>query len=77
MSSYKEIEDTIKTLPEFYKLESKTFLSLKKLIIPNIRKNKFNPPRAQNCFMIFRKDFTAYYNSLNQKGDIDKVSILA
>ncbi|CAG8843590.1 1329_t:CDS:1, partial [Gigaspora margarita] len=77
-----EIENAIKifTKPEeLSELESKTFLTLKNLITPYISKKRtmFNPPRAQNRFMIFRKDLTAYLNSLNRNQGTITISRVA
>ncbi|CAG8721650.1 hypothetical protein C2G38_2191419 [Gigaspora rosea] len=80
-SLYEEIEHAINifTKPEeLSELESKTFLTLKSLITPYISKKRmFNPPRAQNMFMIFRKDLTAYLNSISRNQGTITISRLA
>ncbi|CAG8719768.1 9126_t:CDS:1 [Cetraspora pellucida] len=89
-SQCKEIKNTInedsfneiftKEIDEFNNIRSKTFLSLSKLIAPNVRrgKTKNNPPRAQNSFVIFRRDFTAYWIScLNRENNMKIVSNIA
>ncbi|CAG8523247.1 3606_t:CDS:1 [Dentiscutata erythropus] len=44
-------------------IESKTFLSLHDLIVPSLKPKRAGPPRAQNCFLIFRKDLQASMKS--------------
>ncbi|CAG8797259.1 15259_t:CDS:1, partial [Racocetra fulgida] len=66
-------------IDEFNEIESKTFLSLFELIAPNDKKKKTksNPPRAQNGFVLFQRDFTAYWNSCNpQENNFNIVSNL-
>ncbi|CAG8710783.1 6987_t:CDS:1, partial [Cetraspora pellucida] len=63
---------------EFNDIGSKTFLSLSELISLscNRSKTKSNLPRAQNGFVIFQRDFTAYWTSCNQENNIKEVSKL-
>ncbi|CAG8640624.1 2568_t:CDS:1 [Dentiscutata erythropus] len=75
-----KIENIVELLAELnviHELESKTFLSLKELITPKKKKTKSNLPRVQNSFMIFRKDFAAYWFSLTKKNDLKEVSQFA
>ncbi|CAG8451002.1 11132_t:CDS:1 [Dentiscutata heterogama] len=44
-------------------IESMTFLSLHDLIVPSLKPKRTGPPRAQNCFLIFRKDLQANMKS--------------
>ncbi|CAG8841247.1 18040_t:CDS:1, partial [Gigaspora margarita] len=53
---------------------SNTFLPLDKLIAYSSRKRN-HPPRAQNGFFLFRKDFNAFMRSSNKKiGDISSLA---
>ncbi|CAG8853105.1 45781_t:CDS:1, partial [Gigaspora margarita] len=53
---------------------SNTFLPLNELIAYSSRKHK-HPPRAQNGFVLFRKDLNAYMSSSKTKmGDISALA---
>ncbi|KAF0365686.1 MATA-HMG [Gigaspora margarita] len=61
-----ELENIISKIVELeerQEIESKTFLSLHDLIVPSLKPKRSGPPRAQNCFLIFRKDLQANLKS--------------
>ncbi|CAG8526099.1 9101_t:CDS:1 [Scutellospora calospora] len=68
-----ELENIISKIvksDERQEIESMTFLSLHDLIVPSLKQKRTGPPRAQNCFLIFRKDLQA-----NMKSQSDNIKM--